>query len=133
MTLVTAGYAVGGAGYLVTGLVFAHQERSSVVIGATLLLFAVGIGTAFGPLMTHTLVNVPPASAADASGLVTTTFQLGQVVGVAVFGSLFLTLAGDHASSTAIATTLMWIAALTALGAALSVPLARTTLRATRA
>ena len=47
-TLVTAGFTVGGLGYLVTGIVFAHHDGSSVVIGATLLLFAVGIGTAFG-------------------------------------------------------------------------------------
>ena len=82
--------------------------------------------------MTHTLVNVPPASAADASGLMTTTFQLGQVVGVAVFGSLFLTLATHHTSAGAIATTATWIAVLTGVGALVSVALARTTLRATR-
>jgi MFS family permease len=130
--LVTAGFAVGGIGYLLTGIVFAHQQHSSVVIGATLLVFAVGIGTAFGPLMTHTLVNVPPAAAADASGLVTTTFQLGQVVGVAVFGSVFLTLTSHHGSSGAIATTTAWIALLTGVGAALSIALARTTWRAMR-
>lgn len=131
-TLVTAGFTVGAIGYLATAVLFAHQEHSSVAIAATLLLFGAGIGTAFGPLMTHTLVNVPPTSAADASGLVTTTFQLGQVVGVAVFGSLFLTLAGQQASSGAIATTLSWIALLTAVGAALSIALARTILRANR-
>lgn len=134
--LVTAGFAVGGLGYLVTAIALAHQESSSVVIAATLLLFGVGIGTAFGPLMTHTLVNVPSTSAADASGLVTTTFQLGQVVGVAVFGSLFLTLAGHpvaHASATAIGATLSWIALLTGVGAVVSIALARTTLRAARA
>jgi hypothetical protein len=32
------------------------------------------------------------AHAADASGVLTTTIQLGQAVGVATFGSLFLTL-----------------------------------------
>jgi EmrB/QacA subfamily drug resistance transporter len=123
--LVTIGFAVGAAGYLITATVFAGRS-SSVVIAASLLVFAVGVGTAFGPLMTHTLVNVPLASAADASGLVTTTLQLGQVIGVAVFGSLYLTLTAN-----AIATTLSWIAALTAVGVLLSIPLARTAWRAT--
>ncbi|HEY1003336.1 MAG TPA: hypothetical protein VGD83_27220, partial [Streptosporangiaceae bacterium] len=46
----------------------------------------------FSPVVTHALVRVPLAQAADASGLLTTTIQLGQAVGVATFGSLFLTL-----------------------------------------
>jgi hypothetical protein len=46
----------------------------------------------FSPLVTHALVRVPLAQAGDASGLLTTTIQLGQAVGVAAFGSLFLTL-----------------------------------------
>jgi hypothetical protein len=40
--------------------------------------------------------GVEPAGAASASGLLTTTFQLSQAVGVATFGSLFLTLAADR-------------------------------------
>jgi EmrB/QacA subfamily drug resistance transporter len=135
-TLTTAGFLVGGAGYLVSAVLFDAGHESSVTIAAGLLLFGIGMGGAFAPLMTHILVNVPRASAADASGLVTTTFQLSQVVGVAVFGSLFLSLAarpGAHASATAIATTLGWVAALVTVGAVVSVGLARTVLRAGRA
>ncbi|MBP2327892.1 EmrB/QacA subfamily drug resistance transporter [Kibdelosporangium banguiense] len=124
--LVPIGFAVGAAGYLITAILLADRP-SSLVIAASLLVFAVGVGTAFGPLMTHTLVNVPATSAADASGLVTTTLQLGQVVGVAIFGSLYLTL-----TTQAITTTLSWIAALTAVGAIVAIALARTTWRATR-
>jgi hypothetical protein len=104
-----------------------------VVIGVSLVIFGAGLGVGFAPLMTHTLVNVPPASAADASGLVTTTFQLSQVIGIAVFGSLFLSLAarpGLHSSVGAIATTLVWVSVLIGLGALLSAALARTVLRA---
>jgi hypothetical protein len=65
--------------------------------------------------------------------LVTTTFQLSQVVGIAVFGSVFLSLAGrpgPHSSVTAITTTPAWVSVLIGLGAVLSLALARTVLRA---
>ena len=57
-------------------------------------------------------------STEDASGLLTTTLQLGQVIGVAVFGSIFLSLAaragqpGLPASPHAIAATSGWLALL---------------------
>ncbi|HEX5118997.1 MAG TPA: MFS transporter [Pseudonocardiaceae bacterium] len=132
----TAGYVVGAAGYVTAAAVLGAREDSSVLIAACLLVFGLGMGAALAPLMTHMLANVPAASASDASGLTTTTFQLGQVLGVAVFGSLFLTLAArpvPHASAGAIATTLYWTAALTVVGAVLSVSLARTVSRARRA
>lgn len=133
--LATVGLLVAGIGYLVTAVVLAGRHDDSVLIAATLLVFGIGMGTALAPLMTHTLVNVPPTSAAAASGLVTTTFQLGQVVGVAVFGSLFLSLAArpvPHASAAAIGTTLGWVSALIGLGTLLSIALARTVVRAGR-
>jgi len=67
--------------------------------------------------------------AADASGLLTTTIQLGQAIGVATFGSLFLTLdsaRGPVASGHALAVTFGWLAAAMVLGAAAGIPLART-------
>lgn len=64
-------------------------------------------------------MHVPRSPAADASGLVTTTIQLSQVIGVAVFGNLFLSLAahpGAHASAAAFFTAERWLAALTLVG-----------------
>jgi len=49
---------------------------------------------AFGALMGRVLSRVPVAIAADASGVVVTVNQLGIVVGIAAFGSLYLNLAG---------------------------------------
>jgi hypothetical protein len=45
-------------------------------------------------LMTRVLSRVPVALAADASGVVVTVNQLGIVVGIATFGTLYLNLAG---------------------------------------
>jgi hypothetical protein len=93
------------------------------------------LAVAFSPLVTQALVRVPPHQAADASGLLTTAMQLSQAVGVAVFGSLFLTVDGSAAASAAevsvtsghaLFVTLTWIAVTLACGAAVAVPLART-------
>ena len=127
--LTTIGFLIGASGYLEIGLVLGHGVRGGAVLQIGLLLFGIGMGVAFSPLITHILVNVPPHEAADASGLVTTTLQLGQVIGVAVFGSLFLTLS-PASPAHAISTTLVWIAALVTAGALASLLLARTVLRA---
>ena len=129
-TLTTIGFLLGGAGYLEVGLVLGAGVHGGITVQIGLLLFGIGMGVAFSPLMTHILVNVPQNEAADASGLVTTTLQLGQVIGVAVFGSLFLTLAP---ASHAISTTLTWLAGLVTAGALVSLALARTVSAARRA
>jgi len=75
--------------------------------------------------VTHALVRVPLAQAGDASGLLTTTIQLGQAVGVATFGSLFLTLdsaPGPAVSGHALAVTFGWLAAVMLLGGARGSP-----------
>jgi hypothetical protein len=105
----------------------------------------VGLALGFSPLVAHALVRVPVHKAADASGLLTTALQLGQAVGVAVFGSVFLTLAahgpgGSGAGSGAptaaavsghaLSVTLGWAALAMTLAVAAAVPLARTVLAA---
>ncbi len=92
-----------------------------IVLGGSLAL-------GFSPLVTHALAGVKPADAANASGLLTTTFQLSQAVGVATFGSLFLTLAADHgprASAHAITITFAGLGVLLALGVLAGLPLSR--------
>ena len=83
-----------------------------------------GLGLSVGPLLTQALAHVPPARAADASGLLTTTVQLGQLMGVAILGSVYLTRATAHSAAahpaaathaaTAMSGTAVWLAALSA-------------------
>ena len=141
--LTVCGAAVGAAGYALVALLL----RGGGSGGGLLQVFLVGLGAflavAFSPLVTQALVRVPLHQAADASGLLTTSIQLSQAVGVAVFGSVFLTLdAGGTAGGTgaaagaaggisvisghAVFVTLAWIAVTLAFGAAAAVPLART-------
>ncbi|MFF2511653.1 MFS transporter [Streptomyces sp. NPDC058086] len=49
-----------------------------------------GLALGFSPTLTRALATVRPEDAADASGLLATVAQLGQLIGVATFGTLFL-------------------------------------------
>jgi len=90
-----------------------------------------GMAAAFSPLMTRVLMTVPVELAADATGVVVTVNQLGLLVGVATFGTLYLNLAGRlpghafgafrHVSAHAEAVTFLALAALAILGAALAI------------
>ncbi|HZP49644.1 MFS transporter, partial [Actinocrinis sp.] len=95
-------------GYL--GLALAVRGGGAGTLLYVALAFAgVGQGLTMSPVMALSLVDVPLKRAGDASGLLTTTLQLGSVTGVAVFGSVFLSLArhsGPHPSASALAVTL---------------------------
>ena len=108
--------------------------------GAGLYLFGglsgAGMAAAFSPLMTRVLLRVPVELAADATGVVVTVNQLGLLVGVATFGTLYLNLAGRlpgalpahagfgafrHVSAHAEAVTFLSLAALAVVGVALAI------------
>ena len=136
--LTPAGCAVGAVGYLGIALTLRAGDSGGLALQAWLIGDAAGLALAFSPLVSHALVRVPLASAADASGLLTTAMQLGQAIGVAAFGSLFLTLdsrAGrpQAVSGHAICVTLVWAALVTAVAVLAVVPLTRTVLAARRA
>jgi MFS family permease len=135
------GCLVGGAGYAALGLIVRSGASGGPLLQVFLVVTGVGLALGFSPLVTHALVRVPVREAADASGLLTTTFQLGQAVGVAVFGSVFLTLAARGpvhptgvapavVSGHALSVTLAWAALAMALAVGAAVPLARVVLAA---
>jgi EmrB/QacA subfamily drug resistance transporter len=119
--------------YAALGLDLASGTRGGPLLQVILVMLGASLALGFSPLVTHSLLHVPVRDAADASGLFTTTLQLGQAVGVAAFGSVFLSLAarpGPHASGHALATTLYWLALLLVLGVVAAIPLTRTLARA---
>ncbi|MFC9473665.1 MFS transporter [Nocardia sp. NPDC056952] len=88
-------------------------------------LFGLGNGLAFSPLMTRALAAVPVTLAADASGILVTSVQLGTVVGIASIGSVFFELVGTTVSSAAGAVAVVHlICAAITLVAAVSAALA---------
>jgi hypothetical protein len=144
--LVPAGLTVGILAYLAlaAGLHSAGSHGAGSHGGITALTWTglaavgLGLGLSVSPLLTQSLTHVPAARAADASGLLTTTVQLGQLLGVAAIGSVYLSRAGSgsapahahtlgsgsgHAATSAAATsaaamsgTACWLAALSAAG-----------------
>jgi MFS family permease len=98
--LVTAGIAVLAASLICLG-------ATDVAMPVLLAGAGLGYGACFTPALGLTVRHVEPALVADASGIATTTFQFGFVVGVAVFGTIY--------ASASIGTALVAMGAVTAL------------------
>ena len=112
--LVPVGLTVSALAYL--GL--AASARGGAAGGSqelTLAAAGLGLGLSVGPLLTQALAHVPPSRAADASGLLTTTVQLGQLLGVAVLGSVYLSRAAVHPTPAVAGTAMAGTARLLAV------------------
>jgi MFS family permease len=136
--LAPLGCLVAAGGYLAVASVLRSGGSGGAPLQAGLIVTGAALALGFSPLVTYALVRVPLRHAADASGLLTTTIQLGQAVGVATFGSLFLTLDAGRGTTTAaisghaLAITMSWLAAAMLLAVAAGIPLARTVAAARR-
>jgi MFS family permease len=145
--LTPVGVTVAALAEVALGLDLRTGTRGGPLLPVVLLVLGAALGTGYSPLVTHALARVPLTDAADASGLLTTVLQLGQVIGIAAFGSLFLDLAvraGTGAADTtaraglpssphAIALTSWWLAALFVVGAVSALPLTRSLSRSRQA
>ena len=114
--IIPVGLAVSAAGYL--GLAASLRGGIPGQVWAWPAVVGAGLGLSVSPLLTQSLVYVPAARAADASGLLTTTVQLGQLLGVTVIGSVYLSRAAiaPGADSAAMSVSAYWLAALSAAG-----------------
>ena len=88
------GFVVNGAGLVWSGLLLQSGGTGGAWLYVALAVSGGGMAGAFGALMARVLSKVPVAVAADASGVIVTVNQLGIVVGIATFGSLYLSVAG---------------------------------------
>ncbi|MCO5994742.1 MFS transporter [Actinoallomurus rhizosphaericola] len=113
--MVPAAFAVAALGYL--GL--AVFQSGGTGLEVAMALTGLGLGGAFSPMLTLALGQVPVADAADASGLLVTMNQLAQVVGVATFGTVFLSVAPP--TGHALAVTSVALAATAVLGGCCSI------------
>ncbi|MFC7386918.1 MFS transporter [Sphaerisporangium rhizosphaerae] len=120
--LILAGFALAALGYAGLSPVFGGGGRGEPLLEILLAVTGAGLGLAYSPLFTVALAGVEPRDAPDASGLMSTTLQLGQVMGVATFGSVYLSLSP---SSRAIGVTGFGLAACAVVGAACVLPLLR--------
>jgi MFS family permease len=110
--------AAGFAG-IALALSLGHADSEALLI-VLLGISGLGYGAAFSGTLTILTSSVTGEHAADVSGLFNTTIQVGGVLGVAVFGTLYLGLAPGSGRTAAIPafTTLTTALALTALVAA---------------
>ncbi|NAS21895.1 MFS transporter [Herbidospora sp. NEAU-GS84] len=88
--LIVSASVVVGLGLVALAGVFSGGGHGLPYLLIVLAVIGAGMAGAFSPLMTVALARVAPADAPDASGLLAMMLQLGQVVGVAAFGTLFL-------------------------------------------
>jgi MFS family permease len=97
--LVTGGFLVAGLGLLWSGAVLHAGGDDSVQLYLALAVAGAGMAGSFGALMARVVSGVPVSLAADVSGVVVTMIQLGAVIGIAVFGALYLDRAGQLPAS----------------------------------
>ena len=120
--VIPAGCVIAAIGYLVTGLSVVGGGAGGLLLPLALFIGGFGQGMAASPILTVALSKVAPQDAADASGVLTTVIQLGLVIGVATFGSVFLTraaVAGVHPTADAVALTL-WLIVAALIGCAIA-------------
>jgi MFS family permease len=120
---------IGAAGsYLLLAPVLRDGHRGGMPLELVLFVLGLALGMAFSPIITVALTRVPLPDAADASGMLITVFQLGQVVGIATLGTLYLSLVhapGPRPSAHALDVTLLALAASALIAAALALTLVR--------
>lgn len=133
--------AICAVGYLSLAVAMRDGSVGGALMWAGLVVTGLGQGLTLSPVLSQSLVHVPRSRAADASGLLSTALQLSNVVGVAIFGTVFLSLdknASSHlltstasVSATALSDTLAYgLAILALIGIVPGAALARTLLRA---
>ncbi|MFC8829486.1 MFS transporter [Streptomyces sp. NPDC057137] len=114
--LIPAGFVLTALSAPAVGLVLRDGGYGGPWMYVAFLAMGAGLALGFSPTLTGALADVRKEDAADASGLLVTVTQLGQVIGVATFGTLFLNQLdgpGPAASGEA-----LWAASLALAGAA---------------
>jgi MFS family permease len=115
--MVLVEFTIGAFGLILTS----EYVSGGAVLEVSLFVVGLGIGAAFSTLTTLAVVRVAGEDAADASGMLASITPIGQVFGVATFGTLFLTLL--PASGHAMAVTSRTLAVASLIGACCAVPL----------
>ncbi|WP_344927964.1 MFS transporter, partial [Streptosporangium carneum] len=87
---VIASYGVAALGYAGLAVALSGDGHGQPLLAISQAVVGFGLGGAFSPVLTIALTHVAPEDAPDTSGLFVMVTQLGQVVGVATFGTLYL-------------------------------------------
>ncbi len=101
------------AGYVVLGHALAGGSGVSAPLEVMMAAMGLLNGVAYGQVFASALTGVATSDAADASGVMVTLIQLGQVIGVAGIGSLFLASVDGGGSGHAVQVAAFGVAAVT--------------------
>ncbi|TDW24305.1 MFS transporter [Kribbella kalugense] len=114
------GMLIGAAGYVI----MAWSLRTATDPASLYLTVNFGLSAAFGygfgPILSMALSHVPLKFAGSASGVLVSTLQIGQLLGIAVYGSIYFALVHNTSakeSAGAFAHTLYWAALACVVGA----------------
>ncbi|WP_327236676.1 MFS transporter [Streptomyces sp. NBC_01317] len=119
--LVPGGFALAAVSSVAVGWVLRDVGDGGVAMYAAFMGLGGGLSLGFSPVLARALATVRQEDAADASGLLATVTQLGQLLGVATFGTLFLNrldASGPGAAADALWICMLALAGASVLGAA---------------
>jgi MFS family permease len=102
------------AAYTAIAIATLSQNRSQPLLIALLAAGGLGLGVQFSALIAHLTAAVPVHYAADISGVSTTIMQIGGVVSIAAFGTLYLGLAMHATTAFGVTVLAFAVAALIA-------------------
>ncbi|MFF1376675.1 MFS transporter [Streptomyces sp. NPDC058308] len=121
--LIPGGFVLTAVSTIAAGLLLRDGGDGGPWLYAAFSGVGAGLSLGFSPTLTRTLATVRAEDAADASGLLATVTQLGQLTGVACFGALFLNriesqqAPGAYTSAGALLVCTCALAAVATLGA----------------
>ncbi|MFE2873794.1 MFS transporter [Embleya sp. NPDC059259] len=113
------GFALVSVSYVGMAASVHGGRDGGVALACGLAAMGLGQGAVIGPLMAGALGRVRAEHAGDASGVLVTLMQVGAVLGVATYGTAFLSATGPGAAASAHAAVVTFVAlAAVNLGAA---------------
>ncbi|QEV18075.1 MFS transporter [Streptomyces alboniger] len=121
--LIPGGFALTAVSTAAVGLLLRDGGDGGLWLYGAFVGVGAGLSLGFGPTLTRALATVRAEDAADASGLLATVTQLGQLTGVACFGALFLNRlesqggSGAYSSGSALLVCCYALSAVAVLGA----------------
>ncbi len=95
--ILVAGLSLMIVGILLIAAVVSPGTTWQVLL-LPLLVTGTGMGMTFAPMTAAAMAEVPPRIAGSASGILNTARNIGQVLGIAVLGSVLQTRIGGHAA-----------------------------------
>lgn len=99
--LIHIGIAIMLVGVVIIGVVLATvgSHFSGFVLAPGLVLLGMGMALAMSPFYTIVIAGVDPSESGSAGGMITAVQQLGSAVGVAVMGTVWFAIVGNHVST----------------------------------